>query len=289
MSSHAHSPPRQRWPGAQAAPPPHWQAPPELQPSARSGSHATHAAAPVAHVVVDGGLHVVPEQQPEGQVAAVQPLQTPPVQVWPAGHCWHAAPATAHADAVVPGRHWSPSQQPAHDRASHTHAPLSQRCPVPHAGPVPQRHTPSLEHMFAFCGSHVTHATPSSPHADSAWGRHVWFGAAPAQQPFGHDCASHTHAPATHRRPVPHDGPAPHLQPPAAQPSAFDGSQARHAWPDIPHVSADGARQVVPVQQPEGQVVTLHDAHAPDRHACAPGHCSHEEPAVPHAPATSPG
>ena len=42
--SQTHAPPLQRWPGAHAAPPPHWQLPAPEQLSARSGSQLAHAA-----------------------------------------------------------------------------------------------------------------------------------------------------------------------------------------------------------------------------------------------------
>lgn len=57
----------------------------------------------------------------------------------PAAQTSQASPARPHALASVPGRQVSPSQQPlAHDVASQTQAPDTQRWPATHAGPVPQ-------------------------------------------------------------------------------------------------------------------------------------------------------
>jgi hypothetical protein len=66
-------------------PPPQLHAPPAEQESARAVSQPTHTAPPLPQVASAGGLQVAPEQQPVGQLVALQPLQCPAVHVWPAG------------------------------------------------------------------------------------------------------------------------------------------------------------------------------------------------------------
>jgi hypothetical protein len=105
--------------------------------SARVASHATHAAPPVPQVTADDVAHVDPEQQPLGQLVVLQSLQTPPAQIRPA-QSWQAAPPAPHALLAVPVRQVVPEQQPlGHDVRSHTHAPLTQRWPMPQGAPVP--------------------------------------------------------------------------------------------------------------------------------------------------------
>ncbi len=66
------------------------------------------------------------------------PQSTP--HVLPLAHATHAAPPWPHAPFVLPLAHVFPSQQPAHDVASHLHRPATHRSPWPH---VPIVHTPS--------------------------------------------------------------------------------------------------------------------------------------------------
>jgi hypothetical protein len=80
VASQAQAPFTQRWVAAHEGPVPQRQ-PPLVQRSARSGSHAWQAAPWVPHEVADAGLQVAPEQQPLGQVVALQPEHTPPAQV----------------------------------------------------------------------------------------------------------------------------------------------------------------------------------------------------------------
>ncbi len=62
----------------------------------------------------------------------------------------------------------------------------------------------------------------------------------PWQQPFGHDMASHTHAPFMHRWPASHGGPPPQRQAPSIeQVSTLPVSQPMHAAPAVPHVDTD--------------------------------------------------
>lgn len=100
-SSQTHVPAAQCWPGAQTAPPPHWQAPAVEQVSARTPSQATQAAPFGPQVAAERGLQTEPVQQPVAQLAT-QPLHAPLVQVSAPGHVWHAEPAAPHAAVDVP-------------------------------------------------------------------------------------------------------------------------------------------------------------------------------------------
>jgi hypothetical protein len=95
-------PPWQRWPDPHMAPPPQVQAPDAEQLSALVVSQPTQAAPPVPQVSTAGGLQVAPEQQPFGQLVALQPLQRPAVQVWPPGQGWQAPPPAPHAAGSSP-------------------------------------------------------------------------------------------------------------------------------------------------------------------------------------------
>lgn len=93
----------------------------------------------------------------------------------------------------------------------------------------------------------------------------------PAQQPFAHEVASQTQAPARHRWPVAHEGLAPHWQlPPAAQVSAVVGLQLEHAEPPEPQVVVEAGVQVGPLQQPLGQLIPSHapPVHTPPVQVC---------------------
>ncbi len=87
------------------------------------------------------------------------------------------------------------SQQPAvQEVASHTHAPATQRWPGAHARWPPQAHWPDT-HASARVLSHAMQVAPPLPHAVIEVVAHI----APAQQPLGHEVASHTQAPPTQR------------------------------------------------------------------------------------------
>jgi hypothetical protein len=145
----------------QAAEVPHLHAPP-LQLSAVVALQAVQAAPVVPHVAVVGGdTHVVPLQQPAGQLVALH-THAPPTHRWPAAHMAlapqrHAPPLQVSArvvshvvQAAPPEPHWVtegvaqvlPLQQPlAHDAAEHpSHA--------------------WLVHVAA----HVAHDAPRRPH-----------------------------------------------------------------------------------------------------------------------------
>lgn len=157
-------------PLTQWRPTPHWVDPPQVQapaieqPSARTGSHATHAAPAMPQVATARGAHVVPEQQPFGHVVGEQPdpLHTPPSQV-DAPQLWHAPPAVPQAFAAVPGSHLFPAQQPVgHDAALQTHAPPTHASPTAQAAIAPQRQTPFAQ--VSARGPHAVQAPPAVPH-----------------------------------------------------------------------------------------------------------------------------
>ena len=146
----------------------------------------------------------------------------------------------------------APAQQPdEHDVASQTHNPLTQRWPPAHAALGPQRHAPPAQ-VSLRVRSHEAHAPPVGPQLDSDIALHV----PPAQQPPGHEVASHAQAPLTHRRPIAQVGPVPQPQNPVGpQTSAFCASHARHADPRVPQVSAAATLHCEPAQQPSGHEV----------------------------------
>lgn len=74
-----------------------------------------------------GVMQVEPEQQPVGQLLALQPLQTPPVQVCVAGHIEQAPPPLPHWAALETSWQMLPSQQPVQLSGSQIQLPLLQR------------------------------------------------------------------------------------------------------------------------------------------------------------------
>lgn len=91
--------------------------------------------APVVHVPPQPSLppHDTPVQ------LGVQPEHVPPEHVPLDEHFAHVAPSWPHALVDVPDWQIEPAQQPLHDVGSHTHAPPSQCCPMPHE---PVMHVP---------------------------------------------------------------------------------------------------------------------------------------------------
>jgi hypothetical protein len=141
---------------------------------------------------------------------------------------WQAMPPVPQAAAVLPGMHVVPEQQPAgHDTASQMQAPPKQRRPAPQAAPAPHWQVPAAEQLSAVDGSQATQLLPPEPQVAALAVTQTPL----AQQPVGHDCALHTHAPPTQVVPAPHAGPRPHVQVPAAasHPSALAALHAMHA------------------------------------------------------------
>jgi len=101
------------------------------------------------------------------------------------------------------------------------------------------------------------------------------------QQPFGHELAVHTQAPARQVSPAPHAGLPPQLQPPALeQLSAIDGSHGTQAAPADPQVVVDADAHVAPEQQPIAQILASQPAHTPPVQA-APAQFWQAAPPVP--------
>lgn len=196
--SQTHCPPWHRVPTAQSGFEPQVH-PPLVQESARSVGQAVQLAPPLPHCDAEPFVtQVPPAQQPEGQLVALQPLHEPPAQVWPPGHGWHVAPPLPHwvLLCAVGARQVLPTQQPVGQLVpSHTQAPPWQRCPAPHAGPVPQRHCPPVQPSVS-AASHATQVPPSPPHSRNVVPVRQM---APLQQPVGQVVASQTHAPPTQR------------------------------------------------------------------------------------------
>jgi hypothetical protein len=148
VASHVQDPAEQRWPAAHAAWVPHAQAPAAEQPSACRASHPTQIAPPAPQVAKDGGLQVAPEQQPAGQLVALQPLQAPPAQLWPAGQASQVPPPVPQDAAVSPARHEPAEQQPwGQEVPSQTQVLATQRWPGAHASAPPQRQLPPDEQL----------------------------------------------------------------------------------------------------------------------------------------------
>jgi hypothetical protein len=175
---------RQRWPDAHAAPLPHLHSPADVHESAVT-PHAAQVAPGVPQAESEREVQAPWSQQPSGHDVASQ-TQTSweqcrpaphagPVPQWQVPvssqvsvltelHAWHVEPCTPHC-ASVRVSHVVPWQQPSgQDVASHTHRPLSQRCPAPHSAPPPHVQAPVVaEHPSALVASHATQALPAAP------------------------------------------------------------------------------------------------------------------------------
>jgi hypothetical protein len=149
-------------------------------------------------------------------------------------HATHAEPAAPHVVGVA-ALHVAPAQQPdGHETPSHTQVgtPLTatQRWPESQAGLAPQRQAPAVQRS-ASTPPQSMHVAPLTPQLDGPEAMH-W---SPWQQPFGQLVASQAQRPDWQRCPTVQAGPLPHAQPPARQPSASEGSQAKQSPPPVPH------------------------------------------------------
>ena len=120
-ASQRHAPPEQRWPAAQTGPAPHPHAPAE-QASARAASQATQPLPAVPQAARLGGVQVAPEQQPEAQLAGVQPLQMPPLHT-PGAQDWQAAPPLPQA--VLEAPVWQAGRSEEHTSELQSHLCIS--------------------------------------------------------------------------------------------------------------------------------------------------------------------
>jgi hypothetical protein len=99
----------------------------------------------------------------------------------------------------------------------------------------------------------------------------------PRQQPAGHEVALHSHEPLTQAVPGAHVPLVPHAHVPAEHVCPV-APQSTHAAPFVPQVAVPVVLQVLPSQQPVGQLVGSH-THAPPRQRCPAAHAA----PVPHA------
>jgi len=221
---------------------------------------------PVPHVVVVGALHVLPEQHPVLQDAALH-TQTPDMHACPGAHCErpphvhapavhpsavmshgvHAPPPMPHAEAVGIVVHVVPEQHPVQVMAQLAHVPaLQTRPPQSWQLPPPVPHTPC-----ALPGSHVL----------------------PLQQP-AHDVLSQTHDPPWQCCPIAHAAPPPHVQAPAAEQPSPVVVQSWHAPPAVPQAPPVVIRvHTLPVQQPLAHEVIVH-WHEPLAQTCPAAHAA---------------
>lgn len=223
--------------------------------------HTLPTQHPVGHEVASHTHAPETQRWPVTQAALPPQLQPPPVAAQPSatpgGHVAQAAPAAAHVD-MVRAVQVSPAQQPlGHEVASQAQPVAPQLWPVPHAGSLPQRHAPPVEHAFAFAGSHALHAAPLAPQATALTG--LLQPPSLSQHPEPHEVESHTQALLTQRWPAAHAGPEPHWHaPPLEQRSALPVSQATHAWPAAAQEESDLAVHAAPEQQPLGHELASH-------------------------------
>ena len=93
-----------------------------------------------------------------------------------------------------------------------------------------------LLQRLALVTSQALHEAPAVPHAASEG----FVQTPPVQQPFGHDTASHVHAPFMHRCPVPQGGALPQRHSPSIeQVSALSESQDVQAAAPVPQADTE--------------------------------------------------
>ena len=178
------------WLLVHSSPPVQAPATPHRQPMgpqlfATVGLQTTHCAPGVPHWLTDVvGTHVVPLQQPVGQVVESQmhwlltqwsdaphgaptPQRQPVVEQVSAlagSQAVQVAPPVPHCDTVPGERQAVPLQQPdGHEAESHTHWLLRQRAPAVHAEPVPHLQ-PVEPQLLASVMLQLTHWAPPDPH-----------------------------------------------------------------------------------------------------------------------------
>jgi len=228
--SQKQAPLTQRCPGPHGGLLPHPHVPSALQVSVASVAHERHNAPfwphaqdppSVGHGPGISGTHADPRQQPL-QVAAVQLLHRPPLQVSPVGQLWQVKPLLPHSESTVPLRQLCPSaeQHPRQVPGSHTQDPLVHFCPTSQGTSVPQAHNPVLLQLSERIGSHAAQARPLFPHelrrvASPASGSVAGDSQKPfLQHPLGQETSSQTQPPFVQCWPGGHLGPEPQEQTP---------------------------------------------------------------------------
>lgn len=193
------------------------------------------------------------------------------------------APPVPQALVVLPALQVVPLQHPAQVTPSQTQEPLTQwRLPV-QALLLPQRQLPPDEQLSAVLLLQPVQLCPLVPQLLKVGGLTQL---PPLQQPLGQLVESQTQLPETQCRPLAHWLLAPQRQlPPVLQESARMGSQAKQEAPLVPHWAAVvGLTQVLPLQQPLGQVVELHPVQAWPTQVKPVPQAAHAAPPVPHSP-----
>jgi len=193
-ASHVQAPATHSEPAPQAGPTPHEHAPTVEQLSARVGSQLAQVAPARPHdEALRGDVHIPSAQHPLGQDPALQPAHAPPLQACPP-QSWQATPPIPHWVPLVPAMQFVPAQQPpAHDVASHTQEPATQRWPETQGATSPHLQVPIVQRSAPT--PHTLQAAPPAPHASVAGVRQVL----PTQHPAAHDVRSHTQLPPTQR------------------------------------------------------------------------------------------
>ncbi len=196
------------------------------------------------------GMPAPPHVSGEAQAFAAQhgcplPPHAPQLEVphvCPLPHTTQTVPPMPHSLLLVPDSHVVPEQQPAHDVASQTHTPVTQRSPVEHIPAVhtPPHPSPAPHALPVQLGVHPhTPGVPPPPHVSGA--PHVF----PAQ----HACS------------LPPQVPHP------AVPQATPLGDAEHTAPPLPHaLSAMPGSHDEPLQHPPQDV--LSHLHTPATHRC---------------------
>lgn len=250
---------------------------------ASQGPHAIPGGPQLVTVCAPGATHdgePPPTQHPPGHDVALH-THAPPWQVRPAAHAgpppqrhWpplHVSALLPHGAQLVPAGphavalgavHTPAAQHPDGQLvASHTHAPLTQRCPVAQGALVPQPQVPFARQRSACVVLQVEHAAPELPQSAAVAG----FTHAPLRQhPCGHDAAVQVHWPDWHTCPGAHAPPSPHAHVPPTQLGAVVALHVAQNAPPAPHWAAlcePGATHAPLAQQPEGQLDGSHPVH----------------------------
>jgi len=242
---------------------PQRQLPVVEQLSERTGSQAVQVAPSAPQLSSDRDWQVAPAQQPLGHATTSQ-TQLPETQCRPelqAGLLPHwQSPADEQLSALVVSQtaHPSPPLPQALTTGGVVQV-LPEQQPLPQLPELQPLHTPPLQ----VPGEHDWQPLPPVPHAVlSVPARHV----VPAQHPFEHEAGLQTHALLTQFWPAPHAAEAPQRHAPLVeQLLALAGSHTMQLAPPVPHVASALVLQVLPVQHPLEQELTLQTQTPPEQ------------------------
>ena len=259
---------RQYWPLTQTGPLPQPQLP--LTQTLAFGPQVVQLPPLAPQVFTDGVMQVLPAQQPVAHEVASQTH-------WLLTQCWPAAQAGLLPQAQLPFRQvlavvglqaeqaaplvpqpmnvgmvqvlfW---QQPfGQERPLQRQLPLRQAWPTGQIGPLPQAQPPLVQRFARL--PQLVHWPPPPPHAPEVTGCTHWpFW----QQPYAQEIESQMQRPLAQRWPVAQTAPPPQEQAPFTQLSAYGEAQVVQAPPPRPQFETWLMLQVVPLQQPFGQLV----------------------------------